>query len=83
MAITTSTPADSEYVTLVSSDGFEFVVRRRAACVSGFIRRMLDPNSTLSSPTSLRGCEDVKLIICVCVQADGAKGLRGGVTLII
>jgi len=32
----------SKYVTLVSSDGFEFVVLREAACVSGAIRRMLD-----------------------------------------
>jgi len=45
MAVTTDAPNESEYVTLVSSDGFEFVVRRSAACVSGFIRRMLDPNS--------------------------------------
>jgi transcription elongation factor B subunit 1 len=35
----------SKYVTLVSSDGFEFVVLREAACVSGAIRRMLDPKS--------------------------------------
>ncbi len=32
----------SKYVTLVSYDGFEFVVLREAACVSGAIRRMLD-----------------------------------------
>jgi transcription elongation factor B subunit 1 len=37
----------SKYVTLVSSDGFEFVVLREAACVSGAIKRMLDPKSTL------------------------------------
>ncbi|RKF59517.1 Elongin-C [Erysiphe neolycopersici] len=30
-----------EYVTLVSSDGFEFVVLREAACVSGMIKAML------------------------------------------
>ncbi len=35
----------SKYVTLVSGDGFEFVVLREAACVSGAIRRMLDPKS--------------------------------------
>ncbi|MCJ1311925.1 hypothetical protein MMC25_005598 [Agyrium rufum] len=33
----------SEYVTLVSNDGFEFIVRREAACVAGTIKRMLDP----------------------------------------
>lgn len=35
----------SPYVTLVSQDGFEFHVRRSAACVSGTIRRMLDVQS--------------------------------------
>ncbi|CZS89627.1 related to Elongin C transcription elongation factor [Rhynchosporium agropyri] len=35
----------SKYVTLVSSDGFEFVVLREAACHSGAIRKMLDPKS--------------------------------------
>lgn len=37
----------SEYVTLVSCDGFEYVIPRSAACISGTIRRMLDPASTL------------------------------------
>lgn len=40
----------SKYVTLVSSDGFEFVVLREAACVSGAIKRMLDPKSTVYEP---------------------------------
>ncbi|RKF55601.1 Elongin-C [Golovinomyces cichoracearum] len=31
----------SQYVTLVSSDGFEFVVLREAACISGMIKTML------------------------------------------
>lgn len=35
----------TKYVTLVSSDGFEFVVLREAACISGAIKRMLDPKS--------------------------------------
>jgi transcription elongation factor B subunit 1 len=35
----------SKYVTLISSDGFEFVILREAACVSGAIKRMLDPQS--------------------------------------
>ncbi|KAJ5388734.1 transcriptional elongation regulator [Penicillium cosmopolitanum] len=38
----------SEYVTLVSCDGFEFIIPRSAACVSGTIRRMLDPSSKFS-----------------------------------
>ena len=35
----------STYVTLVSNDGFEFVVRRESAYVAGTIKRMLDPAS--------------------------------------
>jgi hypothetical protein len=35
--------SQSEYVTLVSSDDYSFVVRRSAACISGAIKRMLDP----------------------------------------
>ncbi|KAK5107636.1 hypothetical protein LTR62_000971 [Meristemomyces frigidus] len=33
----------SEYVTLISSDDFHFVVQRSAACVSKAIARMLNP----------------------------------------
>jgi elongin-C len=33
----------TEYVTLVSSDGFSFVVQRSAAYKSMAIQRMLDP----------------------------------------
>ncbi|KAI9803361.1 MAG: hypothetical protein M1833_000878 [Piccolia ochrophora] len=43
-----------EWVTLVSSDGFEFVVQREAACVSGALRRMLDPKSNFSEAISGR-----------------------------
>jgi hypothetical protein len=34
-----------EWVTLVSSDGFEFIIQREPAIVAGTIRRMLDPKS--------------------------------------
>ncbi|KAH8684655.1 putative Elongin-C [Tricladium varicosporioides] len=44
----------SKYVTLVSSDGFEFVVLREAACISGAIKRMLDPKSGFSEATTGR-----------------------------
>ncbi|KAF2842143.1 putative transcriptional elongation regulator Elc1/Elongin C [Patellaria atrata CBS 101060] len=35
----------TEYVTLVSNDGFEFKVQRSSAILSGAIKRMLDPNN--------------------------------------
>jgi transcription elongation factor B subunit 1 len=37
----------SEFVTLVSSDDFEFIIRRESANVAGTLKRMLDPNSKL------------------------------------
>lgn len=37
--------SNSKYVTLVSSDGYEFVVLREATLVSPAIKSMLDPNS--------------------------------------
>ncbi|KAI0837437.1 POZ domain-containing protein [Hypoxylon sp. FL0890] len=37
--------ADSKYITLVSSDGFEFVVLREATFISPAIKSMLDPKS--------------------------------------
>lgn len=35
---------ESDYVTLISSDGYSFVVQRSSACISGAIKRMLDPS---------------------------------------
>lgn len=40
-----------DYVTLVSNDGFEFLVQRKSACLSGAIKRMLDPNSAFPQPS--------------------------------
>ncbi|EEA28784.1 elongin C [Talaromyces marneffei ATCC 18224] len=40
--------SSTDYVTLISSDGFEFILPRSTACVSGTIRRMLDPSSKFS-----------------------------------
>jgi elongin-C len=40
------TVAPSKYITLVSADGFEFVVLREAAMVSPIIKGMLDVRST-------------------------------------
>jgi hypothetical protein len=35
---------ESEYVTLISSDGYSFIIQRSSACISGAIKRMLDPS---------------------------------------
>lgn len=35
--------AATEYVTLVSSDDFEFKILRSAACIAGTIKKALDP----------------------------------------
>jgi transcription elongation factor B subunit 1 len=33
----------TEYVTLVSTDGYEFKILRSAACIAGTIKKALDP----------------------------------------
>ncbi|KAI9834169.1 MAG: hypothetical protein M1826_005280 [Phylliscum demangeonii] len=43
-----------EYITLVSNDGYEFVVRRAAAEASGYLRRMMDPRNNFSESISHR-----------------------------
>lgn len=40
-----ATLTPSKYVTLVSGEGFEFVVLREAAMISPIIKGMLDPTS--------------------------------------
>ena len=40
----------SPFVTLISNDGFEFIVSRDAACVAGTIQKMLDPTSKPLKP---------------------------------
>ncbi|KAI2463343.1 POZ domain-containing protein [Annulohypoxylon bovei var. microspora] len=44
----------SKYITLVSSDGYEFVVLREAAFISPAIKSMLDPNSQFSEAITKR-----------------------------
>ena len=44
-------PADGKFITLVSSDGFEFVVLRDAAMISPAIKGMLGPGSEQPCPT--------------------------------
>lgn len=47
-----STP--SPYVTLISNDGYEFIVSRDAACIAGTIKKMLDPQSQSNTPLALQ-----------------------------
>ncbi|KAI9882698.1 MAG: hypothetical protein M1823_005558 [Watsoniomyces obsoletus] len=47
-------PTPSEYVTLISNDGFEFIVRRSSACVSGALKRMLNTTSGFSEAVQNR-----------------------------
>lgn len=43
----------SEYVTLVSNDGYEFKLLRSAACISGTIKRAMNPECKTWSCTFL------------------------------
>jgi transcription elongation factor B subunit 1 len=40
----------TEYVTLVSNDGYEFKLLRSAACIAGTIKKALDPMCKDSHP---------------------------------
>jgi len=44
----------SAYVTLISSDDYEFIISREAACVAGTIKKMLDPQSQSFPGTARR-----------------------------
>jgi hypothetical protein len=51
-ATTTMTDFNStDYVTLVSNDGYEFKILRSAACIAGTIKKALDPMCTSSHST--------------------------------
>lgn len=41
----------TEYVTLVSNDGYEFKILRSAACIAGTIKKALDPLCTQLAPS--------------------------------
>ncbi|KAI9713500.1 MAG: hypothetical protein M1820_000882 [Bogoriella megaspora] len=54
----------SDYVTLISSDGFEFVIKRSAAQIAGAINKMLDPkNSFQESVTSRCHLHDINGVV--------------------
>ncbi|RMZ68969.1 transcriptional elongation regulator elc1 elongin c [Pyrenophora seminiperda CCB06] len=44
----------TEYVTLVSNDGYEFKLLRAAACIAGTIKKALDPMSGFRENTQNR-----------------------------
>jgi transcription elongation factor B subunit 1 len=47
---------DPDYLTLVSADGFEFVVLREAAMVSPVVKNMVNPASGFSEARTGRCC---------------------------
>lgn len=45
-------PEATDFVTLVSNDGFEFKILRSAACIAGTLKKALDPTCAfIHSPT--------------------------------
>ncbi|KAF9094330.1 hypothetical protein BGX29_000051 [Mortierella sp. GBA35] len=58
------TPAESEYVTLESSDGFQFVIHREVAMLSGTVKNMLSsPGHFTESTEGVIQFRDIKAII--------------------
>lgn len=55
-------PSLSKYVTLVSSDGFEFVVLREAVLVSSAIKGMLDPKSECPKKSTANHTESPRTV---------------------
>ncbi|KNG51355.1 transcription elongation factor b polypeptide 1 [Stemphylium lycopersici] len=45
----------TEYVTLVSNDGYEFKLLRSAACIAGTIKKALDPMCTIPATNQTYG----------------------------
>ncbi|KAG0153668.1 SKP1 component, POZ [Penicillium digitatum] len=54
---------DSEFVTIVSNDGFEFIVPRSAACVSGALRAMLSSTNFPEGRTGICHLEYSGIIV--------------------
>lgn len=81
MATSSQAQGLSKYVTLVSSDDFEFVVLREAACISGAIKRMLDPASETNSisPCSIHIC--VVVLTSNVLQANSRNRSMAGASL--
>ncbi|KAH9893879.1 Skp1 family protein [Xylariomycetidae sp. FL2044] len=61
--------APSKYITLVSSDGFEFVVLRKAAFISPVIKSMLDPRAGHFAETESGKCKfgEISGMVLECV----------------
>jgi elongin-C len=56
--------ADQSYVTLVSSDGFEYVVLRDATLISPVIKGMLNPRSAFLEATTGRCVfQDIRYVV--------------------
>jgi transcription elongation factor B subunit 1 len=57
--MTSNDAGGGKYVTLVSSDGFEFVLLRQAVMISPAIKGMLDPRSECFSTLLDHGGSDL------------------------
>ncbi|MCJ1275873.1 Transcription elongation factor B (SIII), polypeptide 1 (15kDa, elongin C) [Puttea exsequens] len=61
--MTSISPSSSSYVTILSTDGHEFVVARDAACVSDTIKRMLDSKSAFAEAITGRIQLDLSSVV--------------------
>ncbi|KAM3506853.1 hypothetical protein MY10362_002105 [Beauveria mimosiformis] len=73
---TTQTP--SKYVTLVSGDGFEFVVLREATMVSPIIKGMLEPRSQFAEAVDARCVfQEMRRFIAELLYPDKNRHVNG------
>lgn len=66
----------SPYVTLISSDGFEFIVRRESAYVAGPIKKMLDPTSLYSFPRNEWNREKIDTLYTTAMEGGFAGTMK-------
>ncbi|KAK8193288.1 putative Elongin-C [Phyllosticta capitalensis] len=58
-----SSSSQTDFVTLVSRDGFEFNILRSAACISGAVKKMLDPTNGFAEAKSNRCVFDINGLV--------------------
>lgn len=70
---------EHQYVTLISSDGFEFTVLREATMISHVVKSMLDPSGMCSAIFGPRALESDQLTLPRFIPrgSGGCRSLRG------